>query len=100
VTVITATDRSGTDHDITFRSDITVELVDSMGSDASVIAAARVSTQPRCGRTSTSDLSRRLMGVPQNWLTPSTSVETGSYQQWQQQHSSSSPDDSTSPCRP
>jgi hypothetical protein len=41
-----------------------------------------------------------LMGVPQNWLTPSTSVETGSYQQWQQQHSLSLPDDSTSTCRP
>lgn len=45
MTVLTATDRSGTDHAITFRSDVTVELVDSMGSDASVIAAARVSTQ-------------------------------------------------------
>jgi thymidylate synthase (FAD) len=45
MTVLTATDRSGTDHDITFRSDIDVTLMDSMASDASVIAAARVSTQ-------------------------------------------------------
>jgi hypothetical protein len=37
-----------------------------------------------------------LMGVPKGWLTPSTSVETGSFQQWQQQHSSSWPDASTS----
>ena len=28
-----------------------------------------------------------LMGVPQSWLTPSTSVETGSYQQWLRLHS-------------
>jgi len=45
VTVLTATDRSGTDHAITFRSDIDVTLMDSMATDASVIAAARVSTQ-------------------------------------------------------
>lgn len=47
MTVLTATDRSGTDHAITFRSDITVELMSVPGaaSDASVIAAARISTQ-------------------------------------------------------
>jgi hypothetical protein len=39
-----------------------------------------------------------LMGVPQNWLTPSTPVATASYQQWQQQHSSSLPDASTLTC--
>lgn len=39
-----------------------------------------------------------LMGVPQNWLTPSTSVETDSYQQWLRLHSLSSPADSTSTC--
>lgn len=31
-----------------------------------------------------------LMGVPLNWLTPSTSVGTDSFRQWQQQHSSNS----------
>lgn len=36
-----------------------------------------------------------LMGVPPNWLTPSTSVETGSYRRWLQLHSSSSPAGST-----
>jgi thymidylate synthase (FAD) len=47
VTTLTATDRSGKDHEIKFRSDITVELmsVPAAASDASVIAAARVSTQ-------------------------------------------------------
>lgn len=47
MTVLTATDRSGKDHEIKFRSDITVELmsVPAAASDASVIAAARVSTQ-------------------------------------------------------
>lgn len=39
-----------------------------------------------------------LMGVPQNWLTPSTSVETGSFQRWQRLHSLSSPDGSVSTC--
>lgn len=37
-----------------------------------------------------------LMGVPQNWLTPSTSVETDSYRRWLQLHSLSSPADSVS----
>ena len=32
-----------------------------------------------------------LMGVPPNWLTPSTSVETGSYQRWLHAHSLNSP---------
>lgn len=47
MTTLTATDRSGKDHEIKFRSDITVELmsVPAAASDASVIAAARVSTQ-------------------------------------------------------
>lgn len=47
MTTLTATDRSGKDHEIRFRSDITVELMSVPGaaSDASVIAAARVSTQ-------------------------------------------------------
>ena len=31
-----------------------------------------------------------LMGVPPNWLTPSTSVETGSFQRWLHTHSLSS----------
>lgn len=31
-----------------------------------------------------------LMGLPPGWLTPCTSVETASYQQWQQQHSTRS----------
>lgn len=31
-----------------------------------------------------------LMGVPSNWLTPSTSVATGSFQRWLQTHSLSS----------
>jgi hypothetical protein len=39
-----------------------------------------------------------LMGVPQNWLTPSTSVETDSYRQWQQLHSLNSPAGSVSTC--
>ena len=29
-----------------------------------------------------------LMGLPRGWLTPSTSVETASFQQWLRQHSS------------
>lgn len=32
-----------------------------------------------------------LMGVPQGWLTPSTSVETASYRRWLRQHSIYSP---------
>lgn len=32
-----------------------------------------------------------LMGVPPNWLTPSTSAETASYQRWLRLHSLSSP---------
>jgi hypothetical protein len=39
-----------------------------------------------------------LMGVPQNWLTPSTSVETDSFQRWQRLHSLSLPDGLVSTC--
>lgn len=48
------------------------------------------------------DLSPRfveaLMGVPQNWLTPCTSVATDSYQRWLRLHSLSSPAVSMSTC--
>lgn len=57
--------------DITFRSDVTVELIDSMGTDSRIVQAARVSTLGE-GSTRTADddtglikyLYRDLHGVP------------------------------------
>jgi hypothetical protein len=105
------TPQAGEEHKLGGMTLETAQRRDSAGFQMTLNAAAQmhgppVATTPPDGTGGSQrvDLNQRfveaLMGVPLNWLTPSTSVATDSYQQWQQQHSLNSHDDSTSPCRP